>query len=337
MSKLIKRRGIIAVALVRLVPIAPFQVVNVVMGAVRIRLVDFVVGTFIGVLPGALAATVLSDQVAAALRDPTQVNGWLIGAAIAAFAALAFAGHRMLKSMGGSGNGRLSRWRPFASPPTTCIAPSAPTGARTRRGSWACCARSMPTSSRLQEVEAHDDGADMLAWLGGEMDFESVPGTTLRRHDGHYGNGLLTRCPVTAKQLCDLSWRGREPRGAIAVDVDCGGGQLRVVATHLGLRPAERRDQVQRLLALFKENPDDRGVLIGDVNEWFLWGRPLRRLHRHFKRTPSLATFPSRLPLLALDRIWTHPRAMLSAVAVHRTPLARLASDHLPLVATLEV
>jgi uncharacterized membrane protein YdjX (TVP38/TMEM64 family) len=103
MSKLIQRRGIIAVALVRLVPVAPFQVVNVVMGAVRIRVVDFVAGTFIGVLPGALAATVLSDQVAAALRDPTQVNGWLIGAAVAAFAALAFAGHLMLKRMGVSG------------------------------------------------------------------------------------------------------------------------------------------------------------------------------------------------------------------------------------------
>jgi endonuclease/exonuclease/phosphatase family metal-dependent hydrolase len=189
----------------------------------------------------------------------------------------------------------------------------------------------------LQEVEAHDDGADMLAWLARETGYHAIAGTTLQRHDGHYGNGLLTRCPVQDKRLCDLSWRGREPRGAIAADLDCGGHRLRVVATHLGLRPAERREQVTQLLHLFKERPHDRSVLLGDLNEWFLWGRPLRRLHRHFEQTPSVATFPARMPVLALDRIWTHPRTMLRRVAAHKSTLARAASDHLPLVATLEV
>ncbi len=189
----------------------------------------------------------------------------------------------------------------------------------------------------LQEVEAHDDGADMLAWLGCELGYQAVPGTTLKRRDGHFGNGVLTRCPVNQKRITDLSWRGREPRGAIAVDVDCSGARLRVVATHLGLRPAERRDQVQQLLQLFKEHPHERSVLLGDLNEWFLWGRPLRRLQRHFRSTPAPATFPARAPFLALDRIWTHPRAMLRGLAVHRSALARAASDHLPLVATLDL
>jgi endonuclease/exonuclease/phosphatase family metal-dependent hydrolase len=189
----------------------------------------------------------------------------------------------------------------------------------------------------LQEVEAHDDGADMLEWLGRKTGFHAIAGTTLMRHDGHFGNGLLTRCPVKGKRLCDLSWRGREPRGAIAADLDCGGVPLRVVATHLGLRPAERRDQVTQLLQLFKDRPHDPSVLLGDLNEWFLWGRPLRRLHRHFRETPAMATFPSRLPVLALDRIWTHPRSMLRRLEVHKTNLARRASDHLPLVATLEL
>ncbi len=189
----------------------------------------------------------------------------------------------------------------------------------------------------LQEVEAHDDGADMLAWLGCELGYQAVPGTTLKRRDGHFGNGVLTRCPVNQKRITDLSWRGREPRGAIAVDVDCSGARLRVVATHLGLRPAERRDQVQQLLQLFKEHPHERSVLLGDLNEWFLWGRPLRRLHRHFRSTPAPATFPARAPFLALDRIWTHPRAMVRGLAVHRSALARAASDHLPLVATLDL
>lgn len=190
----------------------------------------------------------------------------------------------------------------------------------------------------LQEVEAHDSGEDMLRWLAAETGFEAVAGTTLIRHDGHFGNGLLTRLPVEEHHLLDLSWRGREPRGAIAADIRLNGsGRLRVVATHLGLRPAERRDQVQRLIKLFTDAPRERGVLLGDVNEWFLWGRPLRRLHRYFSHTPAVPTFPSPLPFLALDRMWAHPRSMLRDLRHHKSKLARVASDHLPLVATLEL
>jgi endonuclease/exonuclease/phosphatase family metal-dependent hydrolase len=189
----------------------------------------------------------------------------------------------------------------------------------------------------LQEVEAHDNGGDMLAWLAAETGFQPVAGTTVVRHDGHYGNGLLTRCRVTAKALCDLSWRGREPRGAISVDVDCDGEALRIVATHLGLRPAERREQVQRLLRLFSERPGDRAVLVGDLNEWFLWGRPLRRLHKFFDETPAVATFPAHFPVFALDRLWTHPGSILRGIQAHVTEKSRVASDHLPLVATLEL
>jgi len=98
-SQLVQRRGVVAVALVRLVPIAPYLVVNAVMGAMRIRFPDFVIGTFLGMLPGALAATVLSDQLASMLLNPARVNLWIIAAAVAAFAALAFTGHSLLRRM----------------------------------------------------------------------------------------------------------------------------------------------------------------------------------------------------------------------------------------------
>jgi endonuclease/exonuclease/phosphatase family metal-dependent hydrolase len=76
-------------------------------------------------------------------------------------------------------------------------------------------------------------------------------------------------------------------------------------------------------------------VLLGDLNEWFLWGRPLRWLRRHFGRTPAPATFPARWPLFALDRIWVEPVRLLERIEVHRNGFAREASDHLPLRATL--
>jgi len=74
---------------------------------------------------------------------------------------------------------------------------------------------------------------------------------------------------------------------------------------------------------------------MGDLNEWFLWGRPLRYLQRHFKSGPAPATFPARFPLFALDRIWVEPRENLVSVKTVNNSLTRLASDHLPLVAEL--
>jgi phospholipase D1/2 len=96
-AKFMQQRGIIAVTAVRLVPIAPFPIVNLVMGALRVRLGHFLLGTFLGMLPGMLAATVLSDQLAAALEEPARVNGWLIAAAVLGLATVAFFGQRMLR------------------------------------------------------------------------------------------------------------------------------------------------------------------------------------------------------------------------------------------------
>jgi len=76
-------------------------------------------------------------------------------------------------------------------------------------------------------------------------------------------------------------------------------------------------------------------VLLGDLNEWFLWGRPLRWLRRHFGRTPAPATYPARWPLFALDRIWVEPARLLERIEVLSAAPARAASDHLPLRAML--
>ena len=93
LSKILQKRGLIAVTIVRLVPIAPFMVVNAVMGAMRIKLHHFLIGTVLGMLPGMLATTVLGDQVTAALVDPSHVNGWLVALAGLALAGLAAFGH----------------------------------------------------------------------------------------------------------------------------------------------------------------------------------------------------------------------------------------------------
>ena len=59
--------------------------------------------------------------------------------------------------------------------------------------------------------------------------------------------------------------------------------KLRVLSTHLGLRPAERRKQVRRILSALDADAQSPVILMGDVNEWYLWGRPVRWLRAHFR------------------------------------------------------
>lgn len=193
----------------------------------------------------------------------------------------------------------------------------------------------------LQELRWNPDAAlDQLRAFGEHLGYETAAGPTLLRGDGHYGNALLTRLPIAELQLVDISQPGREPRGAIDVRLQLppsasDAAPLRVIATHLGLSPAERRAQIQLLLERVAQDPGERVVLMGDLNEWFAWGRPLRRLQQHFGITDCASTWPAIKPVFALDRIWAHPRESLLQVAPHRSALAARASDHLPLRAVL--
>jgi endonuclease/exonuclease/phosphatase family metal-dependent hydrolase len=186
----------------------------------------------------------------------------------------------------------------------------------------------------LQEVEAEEAG-EPLGLFAKALACSAVTGPTLLRGGRFYGNALLTRVPLAGVTRLDISMPGREPRGAIDAILGHESGPVRVMATHLGLAPGERRRQVRKLLAHLGPDLRDPAVFLGDLNEWWLWGRPLRSLRRSFARTPAPPTYPSWLPLLALDRIWVHPQARLRSIAVHRSARARTASDHLPLVATI--
>ncbi|SFD05985.1 Metal-dependent hydrolase, endonuclease/exonuclease/phosphatase family [Thiohalospira halophila DSM 15071] len=184
----------------------------------------------------------------------------------------------------------------------------------------------------LQEV----DGV-LLGEVAAATGLTPIAGPTGWRRRPGYGNALLTSARLVRHALVDLSQPGREPRGAVDADLLCHGRPVRVLATHLGLRPGERRRQTRALLTRLAATGPSPTLLLGDLNEWFLWGRPLRWLRRHFGATPTPATFPARWPLLALDRIWVEPRAALRALWRHDSPLARRASDHQPLLARVEL
>jgi endonuclease/exonuclease/phosphatase family metal-dependent hydrolase len=192
----------------------------------------------------------------------------------------------------------------------------------------------------LQEVESRPgtDGRpmqmDVLAHLVG---LTAVSGPTIERTDGHFGNALLTRLPIHSVRKMDLTFRRREPRGAIDVDFDVAGSRLRVIATHLGLLPRERRHQVQRILETTADQREGATVLLGDINEWLVTGRPLKWLHQRFGQCRAPRTFPAWFPIFALDRIWVHPKEALVCFDAKTTAEARVASDHLPVRAELSL
>lgn len=188
----------------------------------------------------------------------------------------------------------------------------------------------------LQEVELLHDAPGLLDYFCEDSEWQAIPGLTMTRDAGHYGNALLTSLPIFDVQRIDLSLPGREPRGALHVTLEYQDAPLTVIATHLGLQPGERRMQINRLLDLL-QHADTSGttVLMGDLNEWLPWGRPLRWLRKHFEHYSALPSYPARYPMLALDRICVTPAEQLTDLTTVNNEITRVASDHLPLVATM--
>lgn len=99
MIDVLKKHGLLAMTLLRLVPIAPFAVESIVAGAIGMRLWHVVVGTAIGLLPGTLTTTVFGDAIETAVTGAGEVNWWLVGAAVALLAGGAWAVKRWFTRM----------------------------------------------------------------------------------------------------------------------------------------------------------------------------------------------------------------------------------------------
>ena len=192
----------------------------------------------------------------------------------------------------------------------------------------------------LQEVhnDAARDGARQLDYLAERLGMTAVPGLRIVRHRAEYGNAILTRFPVIEVARHATSLPRLAPRGALDVELDAGDCRLRVIATHLGLSRKERREQWRRLLEAMRNAPPELPVvLVGDMNEWYPRSALLRDAHRILGEAIAPAEFPSFAPFLSLTRIWVRPASAIVSVEVLRSGLARIASDHLPMKAVVDV
>ena len=192
----------------------------------------------------------------------------------------------------------------------------------------------------LQEVH-YSPGEErfcQLTYLAKATGMNGVAGPTVRRANVEFGNALLTRPEINMLQLHDVSFRGCQPRGVIDAVIACEDKRLRILVTHLGLHARERKHQVQKLLNILgEEQPADCTVLLGDMNEWRPQGFTVRTLDAQLGRGISSRTFPSFYPVFALDRMWVTPRKVLVEKIIPHNPLARIASDHLPIRVTIDL
>jgi endonuclease/exonuclease/phosphatase family metal-dependent hydrolase len=177
------------------------------------------------------------------------------------------------------------------------------------------------------------------------MNFLFCP--SVRDGDEHYGHAVMSRLPIRLVQSEELPrafWpHPSEPRSALWAELE-GPARLQLIATHLGLSPIERRRQTRALLSeRWMGSPRFRGprVLCGDMNTgpWSLTYLKLRAsirdVHRELAGLRARPTYPSRRPVFRLDHVFASRDVRAESAAVLATSLARVASDHLPLVVDL--
>jgi len=170
-------------------------------------------------------------------------------------------------------------------------------------------------------------------------------GLNCRRHFGVYGNVTFSRWPLEVQENVDLTVPLKRPRSALRTTLDVAGHELHVYNAHLGLVRVERRLQAERLVAEIDEvhGPHAAVVVLGDTNDWRdrLYPNVLRDAgfarHRARPRGPSHGSFPSWYPVADIDRVFARGGAQLSRVFPSRLALARIASDHLPVIAEIEL
>lgn len=203
----------------------------------------------------------------------------------------------------------------------------------------------------LQELDlgrARSAHVDQAALIADELGWKYHFHPAMRSGDEQYGNAIVSRLPIALKHAVELPgpppWYCREQRSAIWMEAQTGLGAVQIINSHFGLGTSERRLQARLLTGpewLGSVPSDEPAILLGDFNSV-----PTSRAYRfiqaqlHDVRTlvrprRRFRTFPTRLPSLAVDHIFVNAALAPTNLNVHRTPLARVASDHFPLVCEL--
>jgi len=163
---------------------------------------------------------------------------------------------------------------------------------------------------------------------------------------GHHGNAVLSKFPIVHFQNHDISIAGPEKRGLLHCVLRLPGRPIdvHVICAHLGLAETHRQQQLELLCHIVRDEvPGDAPLIVaGDFNDWrgrahdvLEEGAALREVFVQANGSAA-RTFPSRFPLLQLDRIYVRNAGVHAPVVLPRRPWSHL-SDHAPLVAEIEL
>lgn len=201
----------------------------------------------------------------------------------------------------------------------------------------------------LQEVDdgvPRSRGHRQVDWLSDalEMPHRAFQANVRLRH-GHYGNAIISRFPLTDVKSIDLTVRFKKRRRALMarcrVTTEEHHRTLILFNVHLGLAGFERMIQLRRLLKarpLARTWRNTAMVLGGDFND--VWGNLGQRVLADaglISAGGNVHTFPAFRPIRPLDRIFYRGRLECAGCHRSRSPIARQASDHLPLIADFEL
>jgi endonuclease/exonuclease/phosphatase family metal-dependent hydrolase len=212
----------------------------------------------------------------------------------------------------------------------------------------AVIAQARPDIVALQELDVgrpRTGGVDQAHAIAARLGMAFHFNAALKVQEEQYGDAILTSGELTLVKAGALpgspDFKRLEPRGALWVDVRIGDHRLQVLNTHLGLVPHEQRAQARALAGpewigcALRRDPL---ILLGDFNATphqavyrTLTGR-LRDARASVEASRASPTFPSRLPMLALDHVFVSRTVQVQAVRAITAPLARMGSDHLPLI-----
>ncbi len=194
----------------------------------------------------------------------------------------------------------------------------------------------------LQEVDRHvrrsrfhDQPKHLSEMLNAEANLYQL---NVRLKSGGYGNLVLSRWPFQTKHQISLRQGRRKPRGAQIVVVETPEGLLHLIHWHLGLAERERHWQVSHVLEhhLFHEQSHLPTLIVGDFNDWrntLARGPFARHAFEQATAPPSrFRSFPAYMPVASLDKAFCRGDIAIRHVRVVHSKLARIASDHLPLV-----
>jgi endonuclease/exonuclease/phosphatase family metal-dependent hydrolase len=213
-------------------------------------------------------------------------------------------------------------------------------------------ARYRPDVVALQEVDlgrARTEWADQAKIIAEHLRMEHHFHPTIQVQEEAYGDCILSRLPmrlVKTGMLPTLPDRDKlERRGAIWVEVEWNGTTVHLVNTHLGLYARERLRQVETLLGdEWLGGLDDRAriALCGDFNaipQSRVWRRCTEVLRdaQSSSGGPPRRTWFGRFPLARIDHIFINADLEVAGVEVGDDDLARIASDHRPVVASLRL